>query len=137
MRVLAAEVRQMRDEVSGLRHKDIVSSGSDEMNSTYLDNDDRSPTDEVPVVDIFLVEGELSCELVQVLKVDGRNTNVVSFEYVQDHRQLFIIMKDCFTVRPWRKKSVEEALYIILEGTLYYRKSYLHIEFDVACCRYN
>lgn len=70
------------------------SSDPAEMNSTFRDDDDRNQTDEVPVEDLLLMEGETNRERVQVLKDDGCNTNVVSCDFVHDHRALFRISRN-------------------------------------------
>lgn len=47
--ILAAEGRQLKDEVSGLRRRRAVSSDSDEINSTFQDHGDKIHLDTVPV----------------------------------------------------------------------------------------
>lgn len=74
-------MRHLRYAESGFSHKDVFSSDSAEINSTYRDHDYRTLTDEVPVVDIFLMKGELNGELVQVLKDDGCNTMLVHLTF--------------------------------------------------------
>lgn len=91
-------MRQLRDEVRGLRFKDVVSSDSAEMNSTYLDNDDRTPSDDVPVDDPLLMESELNSERVQVLTDDGFNTNGILFDLVRNYRELFPMLNNFVTV---------------------------------------
>lgn len=54
--VLNEEMRQLRGVVSGFRHGDGVPSESSERVYNSRDPDDRTPTDEVPVSHLLLME---------------------------------------------------------------------------------
>lgn len=92
------------------RHKYFVSRDCAEINSTFSDYVERTSIHKVPVADILLREGDLNGARVQVLKDGGCNTNVVSFDFIRDHRKRFTIVNSSFTVRNAKMKSVEESI---------------------------
>lgn len=134
---LDREVRKLRDEVSGSRHKDAVPSDSAEMNYKYRDHYYRTPTDEVRVADLLLMKGELNGEFVKVIQDDECNTNVVSFDFVREHHEMFRIKYNSVTERNAKKQSVEDASESILELTVIIRTLTYLSNWAVEICRYD
>lgn len=70
------------------------------------------------MADILLMEGELNGGRVRVLKDDGCDMNFGSFDFVQDHRELFRIVKSSAMVRHTKKQYVNAEWELILERTV-------------------
>lgn len=53
-------MEKLRGQVIDLKMKVIFSSGSTDINSTFIDHDDLNPIDDFPLEDIMLMEWELN-----------------------------------------------------------------------------
>jgi len=135
---LAADVRQLQDELRGLRLdvKKVLSEAA-EVNTTIRSHDEDSTEGLIPVEPLLVLDGDLNGKRVRVLKDDGCNTNVVSHDFFMNNRKLFSVVKKNVEVRHSKRETVEEASEIILGGTVRIGTHVFKSNWVVASCRYD
>ena len=101
--------------------------------------DENIPTEGPILVERLLVPSRTMNGLsVKVLKDDGCNTNVVSKEFLTKYRSgsIFEVCQENVTVVPPQKETKEEALEVILNGTLRLGAHTYNSNWIVANCQY-
>lgn len=106
------------------------------LHSTIFD-DVESKAEKIPVESLLVLQGELVCRKVAVLKDDGCNTNVISKDFATRNAHLFDI-RDCdIPVSHSKKDTTEVATQIILQGKLRIGGHVYVSNWAVADCRYD
>ncbi len=119
METLAAEVRQLRNDVRGIRlDAKKVSVKSTKVNTTVQEKVEDIHGGSVPLETLMVLEGSLNGKRVRVLKNDGFNTNIVSREFLKNKSELVEVVKRPVEVMHSEDNTVEKASEVILGAEL-------------------
>ena len=91
-------------------------------------NTAQSTTDGIiPVEDLIIFEGEMHGQVVEILKDDGCNINVVSKEFARRNAHLFHLEEADLTITHSKRNSEEKSGRVIVQAEVKVRLAFLHL----------
>ena len=109
-----------------------------ETNTAFcMGNEKAKVNDRVPMSELLLLDGFLDEKRVRVLKDDGCNTNVMSYEFFKKNKNILRWENCKVEVRHSKSGSIENSSIIVLGATLKIETHKYRSNWIVADCRYD